>query len=168
MVFEELALFFSSLVSDFGLLGLFLVSFIANTTIFIIIPFEFIVIAVSASGVFPFWIIGLVVGFGAALGEFVSYFVGFGGKKVAEKIFHPKDGKIHEIVKQIENKGMLVIGFFAFLPLIPFDLVALAAGYLKYDLKKFFFATLIGKIMRYSIVAYAGFIGVEILRGIFF
>jgi len=55
-----------------------------------------------------------------------------------------------------------LIAFFAFTPL-PFDLIGIAAGLVKYSKKKFFLGCLIGKIPRYIILAYAGYFGITFL-----
>ena len=63
---------------------------------------------------------------------------------------------------------MMVIFVFAATPL-PFDVIGLFCGVVRYPAKKFFIATLIGKIIKYLVIAYAGFYGmgwISIMFGI--
>ena len=57
--------------------------------------------------------------------------------------------------------GGFIIFFFGAIPIIPFDVLGLFCGAVKYDIKKFYIASVLGKIVRYSIVAFAGSMGVD-------
>ncbi len=164
MVLENALGFLQDLVSQFGYLGVFAAALIANTTIFIPIPFELILFGLAASGQFNLPLLVVLSAFGAAIGELSSYFVGWGGKQIFERLGAKNSHKWHETVKNVETQGMALIVFVAFIPFVPFDLIALAAGYIRFNLSKFFIASVVGKLVRYSIVALAGFYGVQLVR----
>ncbi|MFH0714224.1 MAG: VTT domain-containing protein [Candidatus Diapherotrites archaeon] len=164
MFFDSALSFFQSLVGQYGLLGVFLAALACNATIFIPIPFEILLFALAASGQFFLPALVLASAFGAALGEISSYLVGWGGKSLMEKTGAKHVKQWHDAVKKVESKGMAAIVLLAFIPFLPFDLVALAAGYVRFNFSKYFVASLIGKIARYSLVALAGFYGVQIVQ----
>jgi membrane protein DedA with SNARE-associated domain len=50
----------------------------------------------------------------------------------------------------------VIIPLAAFIP-FPFDVIGISAGIGNYDIKKFFVATLIGRVLRCMLIAYAGY-----------
>jgi len=100
------------------------------------------------------WLVGIISGIGAAIGELVGYVVGRGGNEILKK----KNKKwFDKSLKWSEKRGVFtVIIVFAATP-IPYDIIGILCGIIKYDLKKFFLATLIGKIIINTAIAWAGF-----------
>jgi membrane protein YqaA with SNARE-associated domain len=91
---------------------------------------------------------------GSVLGAFVTYRVARkGGEKSLEKRLSAKSMK--RVVKLFERWGFAAIAIPALLPppmpLVPF---VLAAGAMQYSVKKFLVAMALGRIVRYSILAY--------------
>ena len=87
--------------------------------------------------------------------------MGYGGKKIAEKKISGKS--YNKAKKYFERWGFASIVLFAITPL-PMDVIGLIAGGFKYNIKKFFIATMLGKIPRCLIIAYAGSIGLNVIR----
>jgi len=161
----------NDLVSNFGLLGLFIAAIIANATIFLPLPIDLIVFVLGGIdflgiGLLSPILAGLVVGAGAAIGEISGYIIGLAGIKGAEKLKKTHFKKIEGLRSKIENKGMVFIALAALTP-FPFDLVGIAAGLIKYDVKKFFLAALVGKVARYVIIAVAGYLSIETVKVFF-
>jgi membrane protein YqaA with SNARE-associated domain len=91
---------------------------------------------------------------GSVLGGFVTYRLARkGGEKSLEKRLSVKSMK--RVVKLFERWGFAAIAIPALLPppmpLVPF---LLAAGAMQYSAKKFLLAMALGRIARYSILAY--------------
>jgi len=147
--------FLLNLVNTYGYPAVFLVGFLSSFTLFIPSP-AFIVVFLVAPVLNPF-VLGLFAGFGSAVGEMISYLAGYGVRKLAKK----KQKKLDDI-KKLFNKYHpdVVIFFFSATPL-PFDFVGILCGTINYDRKRFFIATLLGKIVKYLIIAYAGFYGIN-------
>jgi membrane protein DedA with SNARE-associated domain len=146
----------------FGYPGIFVVNLLGSATIVLPAPGLAIVFAMSAlksqAGelVFnPFWI-GIAAGFGAALGEMSGYAAGFSGQAIIEN--SKWYDRIHNFT---ERYGLITIVVLAILPFPLFDFAGIAAGSLKMSLPKFFIATLIGKLIKMWIVAYAGATGAD-------
>jgi len=146
---------FDVLVS-YGYFGIFLISLIGSSTIIFPIPSAAFVFA---AGVFlnPL-LVGLFAGSGAAIGEFTGYALGLGGRKVIKKKWKDKINKIEKLFQKYGGFVMLIV--FAATPL-PDDIVGLFCGISRYEIKKFFIAVLIGKIILHLILAYAGLYGIS-------
>ena len=111
-------------------------------------------------------LIALVVSGGAAVGEMSGYIIGLMGVKSIEKMKKEEIKQIVAYEKQIGKYGSMVV-FFAALTPIPFDLIGIAAGLIKFDAHKFFLACFLGKLLRYVIIAYAGMYSMDFLLGFF-
>lgn len=162
MLFLDNQSLFVSLIRQYGYLGLFLVSFIGSSTIFFVIPTD---IAVFTAGAFlnPF-VVGVVGGLGKTLGETIGYALGLGGRKIIERRYKKE---IKEWEKSFrKHGGFFIILFFAMTPL-PDDIVGIIGGTLKYPFKKFFIASLIGKIILTLALSYAGFYGMGWFLNVF-
>lgn len=141
-----------SIAQTWGYLGLFLINVIGNATLFFPFP-AFAFVFVFGSVLNP-WLVGIISGIGAAIGELVGYVVGRGGNHILKK----KNKKwFDKALKWSEKRGVFpVIIVFAATP-IPYDIIGILCGIIKYDLRKFFLATLIGKIIINTALAWAGF-----------
>lgn len=155
MFWENFMLWSEELITSFSYLGIFLVSFIGTSTIFIPFPIYVIIFFAAGVGLNPL-IVGVVAGFGSATGELTGYLIGAGGRQVAEvKRKVPKFVKF--FTKLFEKFGFLVISITSFLP-FPFDFIGILSGMSNYDIKKFFIAVLIGKALKCLIIAYSGYL----------
>lgn len=152
--------FLMDVVLQFGLFGIFLVSAISSASI--IFPLPFSLIAIPAGAVFNPILVAIVAGVGAAVGEMIAYGVGAGGKFFIK----PEHKKWFKKAKRWMKgrKAFFVIIVFAATPL-PHDVVGLLSGFLHYDIKKFFIATTIGKIILFMVLAYIGFFGINLIMG---
>jgi membrane protein YqaA with SNARE-associated domain len=114
---------------------------------------------VAAAGAMlnPF-LVAMMAALGSAIGELTGYAVGMGGSRLIKK------DKTFRKMNIWFNKhlGFLIIFIFAATPL-PDDVVGLFCGAVKYDIKKFFLATLAGKFILSLALAYAGFYGADFI-----
>jgi membrane-associated protein len=151
-------------VITWGYLGLFIVEIIGSMSI--IFPAPAFAVNFLLGGVPGFnpWLVGLVAGLGSSIGEMTSYLVGRGGREVIEEKYRKRLQKARE---WIEKRGaFIVIIVFAATPL-PFDIVGILAGMGNYNFKRFFLATLIGKIIAGWALAWAGYYSVNWILGMF-
>ncbi|MEW6294906.1 MAG: VTT domain-containing protein [Candidatus Diapherotrites archaeon] len=162
----DLSFLLNDLLRSLGLVGLFLASLIANAAIFLVTPIDVIVVIAGSIGLWHPVVIGIVAGLGGALGEMTSYFIGLGGIKLVEKRFELKTVFFDYVRKRLDKWGSIFI-FFASVTPFPFDFVGIVAGLIKYDWRKFFIAMLAGKIIKYALLAYAGFTGIKLLKLVF-
>jgi membrane protein YqaA with SNARE-associated domain len=146
----------NDVAGTWGYLGIFLVNLIGSATVIFPIP-AFIVVFLFGAVLNPL-LVGVSAGVGAALGEMTGYAVGLGGKKVIEK-------KYEKLLKDANRwmekyKAFIIITVFAATPL-PDDILGILCGAIKYDIRKFFFASLIGKLILNISLAYAGYWGAQ-------
>ncbi len=148
------------LINNFGYLGIFLVGFLG--TVSVVLPTPAFVIIFFAAAKFDPLLVGIIAGFGAALGELVGYLVGMGSRKIT------KIKKTFDVWEKRFRKygGFAIIILFAATPL-PDDVTGILCGAMKYDIKKFFLANLIGKIILHLFIAYAGYYSVNWVLNVF-
>lgn len=139
---------------NYGYLGAFLIALIANATI--ILPFPGFVVLFALGAAFNPLFIGLVSGLGGAIGEMSCYLLGYSGRGVAS------NRKLYDkAVQWLEKWGALTVFIFALTPL-PFDVLGVAAGFLRFTFWKFFIACFLGKTLLYIAMALAGAWGWEV------
>ncbi len=160
--------FLFALVAAFGYLGVFVSSVIGSATI--ILPMPLFALIFTAGGFLNPFLVGLTAGIGSAIGELIAYAVGFGSRKVVER----KKRKIKKsrLVKWFrlgeawmkKRGGFFVIFVFALTPL-PDDVIGIICGSIRYNLKKFFLAVALGKVLLSLGLAYAGYYGFSWVLG---
>lgn len=150
-----------SFISSYGYIGVFVLEFLFTASVLFPLPAEPLIVFAGAL-MNPF-LVGLIAGLAASLGECISFLIGKAGHMTIKKKHEKKLGKIEMI---FNKHGFWSLPIFAFTPL-PADLVGLVAGFLKYDIKKFFLGMLIGKIPRALILAYFGYYGFELTKFFF-
>jgi len=139
-----------NLVLHYGILGLFIASFLSSTIFF---PFTFEVLLP------PFYYLGISKLFvvlsattGSLLGMYVNYFLGYHGffRPFGKKI---KRETMHRAREWMHKYGG--VGLFAIILLptpIPPDPVGVVCGAIKMELRIFLLIVALGKLMRYSLV----------------
>ena len=150
------------IAGNWGYLGIFIVSFIGSATI--IFPAPAFLVVFIFGGVLNPWLVGISAAVGAALGELTGYAIGLGGKKVIEKKYKYWLRKANKWMEKY--KAFFIITLFAATPL-PDDVLGLFCGAIKYDLKKFFLASLTGKLIMNLALAFGGYFGMQWILAVF-
>lgn len=157
---ESLIVLSKSLIVSFSYLGVFLISMTSSSTIFLPFPLYVIIFAASGLGLNPLTT-GIVAGIGSALGELTGYFIGVGGRYIIKE--RKKESKLNYFTKLFKKYGFPVIVFTSFIP-FPFDIIGIASGVTRYDIKYFLIACSIGKIAKCLLIAYAGYIAIPYME----
>ncbi|HEY32624.1 MAG TPA: hypothetical protein G4O10_05920 [Dehalococcoidia bacterium] len=137
-----------SQLEEYGYLGAFLISLVANATIILPMPGQLLIFALGAS--FNPLLVGLASGFGGALGEMTGYVAGASGRGVLQN-----SRTYLNAVSWLKKWGVFVIFLFTATPL-PVDLIGIAAGALRYPVWKFLLVCTLGKVILYTGMAYMG------------
>ena len=142
----------------YGYLGVFLLTLLSSATI--VLPSPALGVAALAGKTLNPWIVGLVGGVAAGLGEITGYMAGLGGSSlVARSRFYPR------VERWVRRWGALMIFALAVVPGPVFDLAGIAAGTMRMPFRRFLAACVAGKILRFLAVAWLGhFLGA---RGLF-
>jgi len=138
---------------NYGYLGAFLVSLVTNATVILPMPGFLLFFALGAT--FNPVLVGLAGGIGAAIGEMTCYLLGYSGRGVVEnRRFYDQSAQ------WLKKWGSLTVFVFALTPL-PFDVLGIAAGLLRFPFWKFFLACWLGKTLLLIGMAFAGAWGWE-------
>lgn len=129
--------------------GAFLLTFVANAAVVVPVPYVPIIahMATSAESV---TVVVLLAALGSALGETVAFFVG----RVERDLFagHPWFERLRFFFRY-QSRAAIFLFLFA-IPLNPvFDAGGLGAGALGLPFRTFFIPVLLGRIVRFAIIA---------------
>jgi uncharacterized membrane protein YdjX (TVP38/TMEM64 family) len=142
-------------LSHYGYLGIYLVTLIANATVFLPIPGVAFVFAMGS--VLHPALTAIFAGAGAATGELSGYLLGFSGQGLAES-----SARYERILawmtghRKLTDLAILVM---AAIPNPFFDLAGIAAGTLRIPLWRFLVFCTAGSIIKMLVFAYAGELG---------
>ncbi|RLI66777.1 MAG: hypothetical protein DRO88_00910 [Promethearchaeia archaeon] len=138
----------------------FLISIIGNSSVMIIIPYVLVIYTLTIENPHAWIWIGLLSGLGAALGEFISYYIGrlIGSVKSVKE--SEVGEKFHRMKEQFERNPRvvpLIVFVFAASPL-PDDMILVPMGLMKYPYYKTFLPCVIGKTILTGITCFLGYV----------
>lgn len=137
--------------SQYGYLGIFLLTLICSFTI--IFPLPGTIVVISAAAIWNTALIALVASIGGALGEITGYYAGYLGRAVIA----PEHSERYQVAEGwMRRHGGWTIFLFAFFPFLIFDFVGIAAGVFRYPIKKFLLFCWAGRLPRSFIECYIG------------
>ena len=152
MAFMESLLAFFNWMASFGYVGMFALAVISSASVILPTPFE--VLLFIMGGVLNPLVLGLLCGFGTAIGEFTGYYIGLGGKKILPD---KHEEKLTQAGKMFHKYGgFIALMVFAATPL-PDDIAGIIAGLMHYPKERFFIAVWIGKTILCLALAFAGY-----------
>ena len=143
-------------LEPYGYAAVFVVTLISNATVILPLP-GLAITAVMASILNP-WIVGLVGGVAQAMGELTGYMAGYSSQTWVDE-----NPTYDRLAKWVQQRGLLTIATLAAIPNPAFDVAGIAAGALRLPLWKFLVGCIIGGIVKNTIVALAGYYGIEVL-----
>jgi membrane protein YqaA with SNARE-associated domain len=147
----------------YGYLGAFLISILGGATIIVPVPMLAVVFALGAVMKYT-WLVGIANGLGETLGALTIYMTGYGGGAAFSHSGHSRIREAYErLILLMEQRGSLVLFLLAAILNPFFYPAALAAGALRFGMRRYFIITFIGKTIKGMTVAYAGYWG---LRGL--
>lgn len=136
-------------LGSLGYPGIFLVSLLSNATLFLPVPGVLFTSAMGA--IFNPFLVALLAGTGATIGEISGYLVGFSGQGVIEnKTWYDR------ITRWAKRYGDLTIFLMALIPNPVFDMVGMAAGASKMPLWRFLLWSWLGKCLKMLAFALGG------------
>ena len=168
MLLQDIQDWLYTFATQYGYLGIFLISLLGATAIFIPIPYTVVIFILgglldNGNWVFePLWI-AVAAGAGAAIGEFSGYLIGFGGRKVFGEKYKKR---MDFLTKLFKKYGTIAIFIFALTPL-PDDLLFIPLGVMRYSLLRAFVPAILGKFLSNLIIAYSGRLSLEIVSALF-
>ncbi len=145
-------------VKKYGFAGVFVIMLGSSMTIFFPLPGE--VALFAAPGIMEVsWIgalgLGLVASAGASLGELTAYFAGLWGRVAITEEYQRDYGRVERGMRRYGGPGIFI---FALTPL-PFDVVGIAAGSLRFPIWEFLLYCWTGRLIRELLIVYGGWLG---------
>ena len=148
---------------EVGYLGLAIVSFFGSLIPFVPIP-SFVLVATMAVGnQFDIHILVIIAALTSTAAKQIIFYVSYGGRKIISEKTKKRMKPFQKLVKRYGGSA----AFFAAATPIPDDLVYIPLGLAKYNPKRFFIATLLGKVvLYYVIVLISHYMGLSLLEPI--
>ena len=143
-------------ISAYGYLGVFLVSLLAATVLFVPIPSIPVVFLMGAI-LNPF-LVGLMSGIGESMGEITGYTAGFSGREALDN-----KQRYTRIKGWMKRRGTLVLFLFSAIPNLFFKLVGVSAGAIRYPFWKFLLVVFTGKTIKGTAIALLGYWALRML-----
>jgi len=146
---------------EVGYLGLTIVSFFGSLIPFVPIP-SFVLVATMAAGEqFDIHVLVLIAALTSTAAKHIIFYVSYGGRKIISKKTKKRMLPFQKLVKRYGGSA----AFVAAATPIPDDLVYIPLGLAKYNPKRFFVATLLGKfVLYYVIVLISHYMGLSLLE----
>ena len=148
---------------EVGYIGLALVSFIGSLIPFVPVPSFILLATMSVGGQFDIHILALISAFTATIAKQIIFYASYGGRRMISEKTKKRIKPFQKLVKRYGGAA----AFVAAATPIPDDMVYIPLGLAKYNPKRFFIATLSGKIVLcYIIVLISHYTGLSILEPI--
>jgi len=146
---------------EVGYLGLTIVSFFGSLIPFVPIP-SFILVATMAVGEqFDIHVLVLIAAITSTAAKQIIFYASYGGRKIISEKTKKRMMPFQKLVKRYGGSA----AFVAAATPIPDDLVYIPLGLAKYNPKRFFVATLLGKfVLYYVIVLISHYMGLSLLE----
>jgi len=146
---------------EVGYLGLTIVSFFGSLIPFVPIP-SFVLVATMAVGEqFDIHVLVLIAALTSTAAKQIIFYASYGGRKIISEKTKKRMLPFQKLVKRYGGSA----AFVAAATPIPDDLVYIPLGLAKYNPKRFFVATLLGKfVLFYVIVLISHYTGLSLLE----
>jgi membrane protein YqaA with SNARE-associated domain len=173
-------------IGGYGYIGVFVVGVLCGVSI---IPAPTLLMVFTLGGVLNPAFVGLTAGLGGAIGGITVYLTGAGVESVwsrfraREEEYEHETGRYYDPVRPVQSQfwtkgealyarmakwiggkgGYWTLFITSAMIISPFYFAGLAAGSLRMGLVKFFLISWAGKTVRYLMIAYAGYYGLNVL-----
>jgi len=146
---------------EVGYLGLTIVSFFGSLIPFVPIPSLVLVATMAAGEQFDIHVLVLIAAVTSTAAKQIIFYVSYGGRKIISEKTKKRMLPFQKLVKRYGGSA----AFVAAATPIPDDLVYIPLGLAKYNPKRFFVATLLGKfVLYYVIVLISHYMGLSLLE----
>ncbi len=146
---------------EVGYLSLSLVNFFGSLVPFVPLPGFLLLATMSVGDQFDLHVLALLSAITATIAKQIIFYVSYGGRKIINEKTRKRMRPFERLVKRYGAGA----AFFAAATPIPDDLVYVPLGLAKYNPKRFFIATLTGKIvLSYVIVFISHYLGLSLIE----
>ena len=152
---------FLPIPAGIGYLSLVLVSFFGSLIPFVPIPSFLLLVTMSVGEQFDIHVLAILAALASAGAKQIIFYASYGGRKIISEKTKKRMLPFQKLVKRYGASA----AFIAAATPIPDDIVYVPLGLAKYNPKKFFVATLLGKlVLCYVLVLISHYMGLSILE----
>jgi membrane protein YqaA with SNARE-associated domain len=152
-----------------GYPGTFIVSLVGSAAVFIEVPFAGVPFVlgglregVTGPFIFDPWLLGLLSGIGATVGDMTSYVLGYFGRKIIDE---SNTRGFSKFVEDYPRATPIAVFILAATPL-PTDPAIVALGVARYSWWKLFMPCLVGETIFLTMVSWGGRLSLDWILGI--
>ena len=146
---------------EIGYLGLALVNFFGSLIPFIPLPGFIFLASMSVGDQFDLHVLAILSALAATAAKQIIFYVSYQGRRIISEKTRKRMRPFERLVKRYGAGA----AFFAAATPIPDDLIYVPLGLAKYNPKRFFIATLTGKlVLSYSIVFISHHLGMSLVQ----
>jgi membrane protein YqaA with SNARE-associated domain len=136
-------------LGNYGYLGVFVLTLLASASI--VLPSPALATAWLAGKTLDPWLVGILSGVAAGIGEITGYLAGYSGSTLAVRSrWYPR------VEEWVRRWGPLTVFVLAAVPSPLIDLAGIAAGTLRLRFSLYLVACILGKTLRFIGVAWLG------------
>jgi len=147
--------------SESGYLGLALINFFGSLIPFVPLPGFLFLATMSVGNQYDLHILALLSAVTATIAKQIIFYLSYGGRRIINEKTRKRIKPFERLVKRYGAAA----AFIAAATPIPDDLVYVPLGLAKYNPKRFFIATLTGKIvLSYAIVLISHYLGMSLIQ----
>ena len=152
-------------LEGYGYLGAFLISILGGATI--IVPVPMLAVVFALGGVMKYtWAVAIAAALGELIGALTIYMTGHGAGKALSGSKHGRIQSAYEqMLNLMERRGSITLFIVASVINPFFYPAALAAGALRFGLKRYILIVFAGKLIKGMTVCYAGYWGIKGILG---
>jgi membrane protein YqaA with SNARE-associated domain len=143
-------------IAGYGYLGAFVTSVVLNAAILLPVSNTAVIAALGALLPMP-WLLGIVAGTGAAIGEMTGYVAGRSSRCLLAN--NKMYGRVEGWVKKWGWFAIFLLSVFPF----AFDVAGVISGALRMPAWRFFTACWLGRTVCYVFVATTAYLGIRII-----
>ena len=152
---------FLPIPAGIGYLSLVLVSFFGSLIPFVPIPSFLLLVTMSVGEQFDIHVLAILAALASAGAKQIIFYASYGGRRIISEKTKKRMLPFQKLVKRYGASA----AFIAAATPIPDDIVYVPLGLAKYNPKKFFVATLLGKlVLCYVLVLISHYMGLSILE----
>ena len=154
---------FLPIPAGIGYLSLVLVSFFGSLIPFVPIPSFLLLVTMSVGEQFDIHVLAILAALASAGAKQIIFYASYGGRRIISEKTKKRMLPFQKLVKRYGASA----AFIAAATPIPDDIVYVPLGLAKYNPKKFFVATLLGKlVLCYILVLISHYMGLSLLEPI--
>ncbi len=146
---------------EIGYLGLVLVNFFGSLIPFVPLPGFLLLASMSVGNQFDLHVLAILSALTATAAKQIIFYISYEGRRIISEKTRKRMRPFERLVKRYGAAA----AFFAAATPIPDDLIYVPLGLAKYNPKRFFIATLTGKlVLSYSIVFISHHLGMSLVE----